>query len=88
MARVGKAFFDNKGGFHKTPEDATMSDLAALLGKIGEGESLSLGIAHVLLVKRAEIEILFEQYDRMKADTDNAILGSDNVTPIPKPRAN
>ncbi len=77
MARIGKAFFDNRGGFHKTPEEAVMADIAALLGKIGEGESLSLGIAHVMMEKREQIEALFEQYDRMVED-----MRSDNVTQI------
>lgn len=42
-----------------------MSDLAALLGQIGEGESLAPGIAYMLLERRAEIERLFAEHDAM-----------------------
>ena len=47
MARKGIGFFDTKGHFFKSPEEATVSDIASLLGKVGEGESLAPGIAHM-----------------------------------------
>lgn len=65
MAHTGTGFFDRKGNFYKSPRDATVSDLAALLGKIGDGESLAPGIAYMLLERRAEIEQLFAEHDRM-----------------------
>ena len=40
MAHTGTGFFDRKGNFFKSARDATVSDLAGLLGQIGEGESL------------------------------------------------
>ena len=40
MARKGTGYFDRKGQFFKTARDATASDLAGMLGQIGEGESL------------------------------------------------
>lgn len=65
MAHTGTGFFDRKGHFFKTARDATVSDLAGLLGQIGEGESLAPGIAYMLLEKRAEIERLFAEHDQM-----------------------
>lgn len=65
MARTGTGFFDRKGNFFKTARDATVSDLAAMLGQIGEGESLAPGIAYMLLEKRTEIERLFAEHDKM-----------------------
>ena len=49
MAHTGTGFFDRKGNFFKSAREATASDLAALLGKIGDGESLAPGIANMLL---------------------------------------
>jgi hypothetical protein len=68
MAHTGTGFFDRKGNFFKTARDATVSDLAALLGKIGEGESLAPGIANMLLERRGEIEQLFAEHDQMLAE--------------------
>lgn len=65
MAHTGTGFFDRKGNFFKNAHDATVSDLAALLGKIGDGESLAPGIANMLLDRRSEIEQLFAEHDRM-----------------------
>lgn len=88
MAHTGTGFFDRKGNFFKNAHDATVSDLAALLGKIGEGESLAPGIANMLLERRGEIERLFAEHDRM-LEEDTAIkaarLGEagDNVAHLP-----
>ena len=70
MAKSGRGYFDRKGHFFKTPNEATVSDLAALLGQIGEGESLAPGIAHTLLEKRADIEALLREHDAMLAEED------------------
>lgn len=77
MAKSGRGYFDRKGHFFKTPRDATVSDLAALLGQIGDGESLAPGIAHTLLEKREAIEALFAEHDAMMAEA-----AQDTVTPI------
>lgn len=77
MAKSGRGYFDRKCNFFKTPRDATVSDLAALLGQIGEGESLAPGIAHLLLERRADIETLFEEHDIMMAEASK-----DTVTPF------
>jgi hypothetical protein len=65
MANSGTAYFDKKGQYYRTPEEATISDLAGLLGRVGEGESLAPGIAHILLEKRSEIEQIFADHDEM-----------------------
>ncbi|MEE4289707.1 MAG: hypothetical protein V2J14_10085 [Erythrobacter sp.] len=77
MAKSGRGYFDRKGHFFKTPRDATVSDLAALLGQIGDGESLAPGIAHIMLERRAEIEALYADHDAMMAE-----MAEDNVSPI------
>lgn len=77
MAKSGRGYFDRKGHFFKTPRDATVSDIAALLGQIGDGESLAPGIAHMLLDRREEIEALFAEHDAMVAEADE-----ETVTPI------
>ncbi len=81
MARKGTGFFDRKGQFFKTPEEATRSDLAGMLGKIGDGESLAPGIAHTLLERRSEIEALFAEHDEMMAENADGFAPS-NVTPL------
>lgn len=78
MARMGTGFFDAKGHYFKTPDEATISDLSAILGKIGDGESLAPGIAHTLLHRRSEIEQLFTDHDRMLAEYEP--VGAASVT--------
>jgi hypothetical protein len=80
MAKKGTGYFDRKGHFFKSPQAATESDLAALLGQIGEGESLAPGIAHMLLERRAEIEALFAEHDAMMEEEQGP--GAARVTDI------
>ena len=68
MAKKGTGYFDRKGQFFKTPREATVSDIAALLGQIGDGESLAPGIAQTLIERRTEIERLFAEHDEMMAE--------------------
>ncbi len=68
MAKKGTGYFDRKGQFFKTPREATASDIAALLGQIGDGESLAPGIAQTLIERRTEIERLFAEHDEMMAE--------------------
>lgn len=88
MAHTGTGFFDRKGNFFKSARDATVSDLAALLGKIGEGESLAPGIANMLLERRADIEQLFAEHDQM-LDEEAALKAArlneagDNIAKLP-----
>ena len=90
MARKGIGFFDTKGHFFKSPEDATVSDIASLLGKVGEGESLAPGIAHILLRRRDELERLFAEHDAMMADysalIDTSVAASANIAKLPEKR--
>ena len=90
MARKGIGFFDTKGHFFKSPEDATVSDIAALLGKVGEGESLAPGIAHILLRRRDELERLFDEHDSMMRDysaiIDTSVAASPNVAKLSEKR--
>lgn len=91
MARKGIGFFDSRGHFFKSPEDATISDIASLLGKVGEGESLAPGIAHILLSRREELEKLFAEHDQMMADyaaiIEKTVDTSANVEKLPGKRA-
>lgn len=65
MAISGLGFFDTRGQYFKSPEDATLSDLASLLGRVGEGDSLAPGIAKILLLKRRDVEKIFADHDAM-----------------------
>ena len=80
MARKGTGFFDAKGHYFKSPEEATVSDIAGILGKIGDGESLAPGIAYTLLDRRSEIERLFAEHDAMMADYQP--VGAGKVTQL------
>lgn len=84
MAKKGTGYFDRKGQFFKSGRDATVSDLAALLGQIGDGESLAPGIAHMMLERRGEIERLFAEHDAMMAEENDSDLG-EKVTQLPRP---
>ncbi len=104
MANRGIGFFDSKGQFFKTPEEATMSDIAALLGRMGEGDSLAPGIAKIIMDKRRDIETILSDHDKMVlgmtpdnqarlqnqalADDQSAQQKSGNVTPLQRPSGN
>jgi hypothetical protein len=80
MAQRGTGFFDRRGRFFKSAGEATESDLANLLGQIGEGESLAPGIAHVVLERRPEIEQLFADHDAMMAEEALAATGGSEAS--------
>ncbi|MBS0483565.1 MAG: hypothetical protein JSR96_15775 [Proteobacteria bacterium] len=86
MAHKGIGFFDGRGHFFKSPEEATISDLSMLLGRIGEGDSLAPGIANLLLEKRVELERIFAEHDDLKAEQAlaraNGLQSADNVTSL------
>lgn len=87
MAQEGTVYFDRKGHFFRTAMDATISDLAAVLGQIGEGESLAPGLARKMLARRVEIEELFAEHDTMmnaeraQAEMPSRFVG--NVSKLP-----
>ncbi len=82
MANCGTGYFDSKGQYYKTPEEATISDLAGLLGRVGDGESLAPGIAHMMLEKRELIEQIFADHDAMLSRTPMVL----NARPAQAPR--
>ncbi len=84
MAKKGMGFFDRKGHFFRNPKEATASDIASLLGQIGEGESLAPGIAHLLLEKRSELEVLFAEHDEMVEELGGLEALPSKVTALPK----
>ncbi len=84
MAKRGTGYFDRKGNFFKTPREATASDIAALLGQIGDGESLAPGIAQTLIERRGDIERLFSEHDAMLAELQSD--GDGNVATLPTSR--
>jgi hypothetical protein len=89
VAKKGTGYFDRKGHFFKTGREATESDLASLLGQIGDGESLAPGIAHMLLERRTEVERLFAEHDEMMAEEAAAASAkltdiADKVTKLPR----
>ncbi|MEP3051364.1 MAG: hypothetical protein ABJP48_00095 [Erythrobacter sp.] len=79
MAKQGTGFFDSKGNYFRSPEEATMSDLASILGQIGEGESLAPGIAHTMLQRRADIERLFAEHDEMLVEKERLRAALDSL---------
>lgn len=85
MAHQGLGYFDSREHFFKSPEEATTSDLAMLLGKIGEGESLAPGIANLLLERRIDLERIFAEHDELKAvqaSSRDLAMRSGNVSAI------
>jgi hypothetical protein len=83
MAHSGTGYFDSKGQYFKTPQEATISDLASLLGRVGDGESLAPGIANIMLEKRAEIEKIYADHDSMLAvEAAQAAHDDANVAPL------
>lgn len=87
MAIKGIGFFDGRGGFFRTPNDATISDLAAVFGRIGEHDSLAPGIAKILFDKRREIEHIFADHDLMiqglEGSSRKPVLVADNAVSAP-----
>jgi hypothetical protein len=71
MPNIGPSIFDRKGQTHKTADDATASDIASVLGRVGDGDSLAPGIARVILEKRAELEAIFVEHDMVAAQIAN-----------------
>jgi hypothetical protein len=64
MATECTAYRDTKGGLHSTPEKATLSDMAGVLGEEG---GMTAGVAKLLFDKRDEIERVFLEHDAMLA---------------------
>jgi hypothetical protein len=82
MAHTGTGYFDSKGQYFRTPSEATISDLAGLLGRVGDGESLAPGIAFIILEKRTEIERIFADHDAMLSVQNQTLSADGKVTPL------
>lgn len=82
MAHTGTGYFDSKGQYFRTPSEATISDLAGLLGRVGDGESLAPGIAHIILEKRIEIERILADHDAMLEVQAKAMADHGKVMPL------
>lgn len=63
MAKKDTAFFDNKGAYFKTPDEATISDIAYILGKIGDSDGPAYGLAKTIFENREKLELAFAEYD-------------------------
>jgi hypothetical protein len=81
VAVRGYGYFDRRGQFFKSPEEATISDIAALLGRVGEGDSLAPGIAKILLDRRREIENVLADHDAMVASRAEEISVRPAIVP-------
>ena len=88
MAVRGIGYFDSKGHYFKTPDEATLSDLAGLLGRMGDGDSLAPGIAKILFDKREEIEHVFRDHDMMlQSSIGDGKAKASNVAHLPPAKA-
>jgi hypothetical protein len=75
MASQCIAFRDSKGGLHASLEEATLKDLAVVLGRVGDEGGMTAGVAKLIFDKRQEIERIFAEHDEL-VDTAR---GGDNV---------
>jgi hypothetical protein len=67
MAIECVAYRDAKGGLHSSLEKATLEDLAAVLGRVGDEGGMTSGVARMIFDKRAEIERVFAEHDALVA---------------------
>ncbi len=67
MAKRVPSFADNNGKRHDTAEEATLSDIASILGRLGSDPGLTDGIARKVLDKRTELEAVFAEHDAITA---------------------
>lgn len=75
MASQCIAFCDSKGGLHASLEEATLKDLAAVLGRVGDEGGMTAGVAKLIFDKREDIERIFAEHDQ----STNANSGASKV---------
>lgn len=75
MASECTAYRDAKGGLHSSAERATLEDLAAVLGRVGDEGGMTSGVARMILDKRSEIERILAEHDAMLAATPLMLPG-------------
>ncbi|MFK4874127.1 hypothetical protein [Novosphingobium sp. ZW T3_23] len=76
MAFECVAYRDSKGGLHSSLEKATLEDLAAVLGRVGDEGGMTSGVARMIFDKRAEIERVFAEHDALVASASGSLTGS------------
>jgi hypothetical protein len=67
MAKIAKCYHDNKGKSHQSADEAVASDIADILGRIGDNEGLGLGVAKNIIEHREAIEKAFADLDEMES---------------------
>ncbi|MEE4451142.1 hypothetical protein [Novosphingobium resinovorum] len=77
MASECTAYRDAKGGLHSSAERATLEDLAAVLGRVGDEGGMTSGVARMIFDKRTEIERIFAEHDAIVAATPIAGRGAE-----------
>lgn len=65
MAKTVQAFTDNRGQIHTSAEQAVLSDITFILGRLGGESGITSGIAQRLLEKREEIRQAFAEFDAL-----------------------
>lgn len=66
MANAVEAYKDSRGNLHLDPASATVADIAASLGRVGDEGGLTQGVARLILEKRSEIEAAFADLDKLQ----------------------
>ncbi|CDO37936.1 MULTISPECIES: hypothetical protein [Novosphingobium] len=72
MALECVAYRDSKGGLHASLEKATLEDLAAVLGRVGDEGGMTAGVAKLIFDKRADIERVFAEHDQLNLHSEHA----------------
>jgi len=72
MASQCIAFRDSRGGLHASLEEATLKDLAGVLGRVGEEGGMTAGVAKLIFDKREDIERIFSEHDELVSSTPDA----------------
>lgn len=70
MAKPATYFEDNSGKPHKNPDDALIADISIALGKVGDGDDMSIGIARKIIAQRDKIEGAFKDFDALTSAYD------------------
>lgn len=83
MATAVEAYRDNKGNLHHDPSSAIISDIAAVLGRVGDEGGLTEGVSRLILEKRGELETAFADLDRLEGKKPTLI----DVSSHPKLRS-
>ena len=82
MATECVAYRDAKGVLHSTAEKATLADLSAVLGRVGEEGGMTAGVAKLIFEKRDEIERVFAEHDQIAPEPVQHDVEGGEVVPI------